>query len=61
MPKDICKKYEKVHAFYLTAKNQNLRLCPNENCENGILTIVGEVNPTCDKCGKTYCAKCMFP
>lgn len=61
LPKDICKKYEKVHAFYLTAKNPNLRMCPDEKCENGILELVDGVNPKCPKCAKVFCEKCMFP
>ena len=61
LPKDVCKKYEKVHAFYLTMKNPNLRLCPNEKCENGILRMMEGVNPKCGKCGKVFCGQCMFP
>ena len=61
LPKDVCKKYEKVRAFYLAAKDPNLRLCPSEQCENGMLAMAEGVNPKCSKCGKVFCEKCMFP
>ena len=61
LPLDVKKKYEKVHAFYLTAKDPNLRLCPSEKCENGILHLVEGINPKCNKCDQVFCEKCMFP
>ena len=29
LPSDIQKKYSKLHAFYVTSKDPNLRLCPS--------------------------------
>lgn len=39
LPKDIQKKYKKIHLFHQTAKNPHLRLCPNEKCDEGVLVM----------------------
>ena len=29
-------------AFYSTLKDPNLRMCPNEKCDNGVISTEGE-------------------
>ena len=61
LPRDIQKKYVKLHAFYVTSKDPKLRLCPSEKCEQGILELNSDGEPiTCNKCQNTFCSKCFF-
>lgn len=60
LPDDIKKKYAKIHAFYLTSKDPNLKLCPSENCDEGILVLNESENPKCPVCGVVFCGKCFF-
>ena len=39
LPKETKDKAKKVMAFYQTLKDPNLRLCPNEKCESGVLNM----------------------
>lgn len=49
LPADIQKNYKKVHQFYLTSKDPDLRLCPKENCE-GIMRKEGKNVMICNEC-----------
>ena len=53
LPKDTKDKARKVMAFYATLKNSNLRLCPNDKCESGVLNLEGEEPAVkCETCNK---------
>ena len=32
LPVDVQKNYKKIHQFYLTSKDPDIRLCPRESC-----------------------------
>lgn len=32
-------KYNKIHNFYAVSQNPNIRLCPNDKCEDGVLIL----------------------
>ena len=51
LPEDIKKKYRKINAFYLTANDPNLKMCPSEHCDEGILRLEKGINPKCGVCG----------
>lgn len=49
LPLDIQKNYKKIHQFYITSKDSDLRLCPRENCEGIIRTTTAKLM-VCNEC-----------
>jgi hypothetical protein len=53
LPVDMQKRYKKIYLHMLTVSQPHLRLCPNENCEEGILNIKSESKEIkCEICKK---------
>ena len=59
LPIDIQKAYRKLHLFYETSKDPNLKLCPKENCD-GVLRTTMEMVMVCSVCENSFCPKCLL-
>jgi hypothetical protein len=59
LPADIQRSYRRMHQFYQTASDPNVKLCPKENCEGLIRTTLENVM-VCDQCESTFCARCLL-
>ena len=43
------------------ARGQNFKICPNQNCERGIIEVKeNKKKGICEKCAFVYCVECMM-
>ena len=58
LPKEIQKKYPKVHRFNLTMKDPDTKLCPKNDCEGLIKRNDNEMQ--CTLCKSFFCPSCLL-
>ena len=59
LPERIKDRYKEQKLWKQTMDNPNLKLCPREDCKEGVVDL--QMNPPrCRKCQRQYCAQCMM-
>ena len=59
LPTKTRNQYKKNKTFFAIENDPNLKMCPNEKCNEGFVKLNTKDNPECQFCHKKLCKKCL--